>query len=190
MLAFWGNFYRRRLQEGTFILQAKVQSIEAMTDLIARLEAAPAGSRELDGHIALAAGWLVEFTETKESNVHWGFWKWTEPGLYGLSVDTEYHGQEFEVAPHVPHFSTSIDAKLPWEDIVTVMKIPGGFVAEHVENHQCFSGEAHTEPLARRIAALKAREHDRPDSPFRSRPRGLTRPERRSAAGGWVCHSW
>ena len=108
-----------------------------MTDLLARLESAPEGSRETDGDIALSLGWKKR---------HKGWAHWTSPD-----------GAENQ---HVPFFSTSIDAKLPDEDIIEV-KFDGEFWWAWDSRSQTVEGApgmAHTEPLARRIAALRARE--------------------------------
>lgn len=62
-------------------------------------------------------------------------------------------------------FTTSLDAKLPWENIKDVRHNGWGWVAAHYdENGKRYEGEAHTEPLARRIAALKARAIKEPQT--------------------------
>ena len=59
-----------------------------------------------------------------------------------------------------PRHSTSLDAKLPWENIVAVMTDGTVWKATHFDEEQqeYFEAVAHTEPLARRSAALRARE--------------------------------
>lgn len=115
-----------------------------MSDLIAKLEAATEGSRELDRMIG----------------EHLGY-KRIKP----VSFDCWFHPAGFSGA--LPMWTTSIDAALPWENIVSVSRqMDGRWLADH--HHQAgpnivnqFSGIGKTEALARRIAALsgnKARE--------------------------------
>ncbi len=100
-----------------------------MKDLITRLEQVTEGSRDLDVEIVWALG----------------------------------HTNE------IPHYTTSLDAKLPGENIRGVSApAPGegweGTWREFWEAWHCnedgkyFLGKGHTEALARRGAALKARE--------------------------------
>ncbi len=109
-----------------------------MTDikaLIAKLEAAPEGSRELDDAIMLAVG--------AEAIPH-------------IETDDDEHFEVYESC----HYTTSIDAKLPDERIRFSMLLAGG---RHEAEAIDAAGNYHlavaaTEPLARRSAALKARE--------------------------------
>ena len=104
-------------------------------DLIAALEKAEAGSQDLDYRIYKAAVWKL-----------------------GMTTDDEY----------VPPYTTSLDAALPWENIEEVAlhdiveDEPLGMVWEawHVakETGRRTMGAGHTEALARRIAALRARQ--------------------------------
>lgn len=108
-----------------------------MDKLIAELEAATAGSRELDEKIAPYAGWK---RDPRRSD-------WIDPDNPSHAVSS------------VPHYSTSLDAKLPRENIQYVSYNPatGNWGATHVNGKTRVWGLGHTEALARRIAALKAR---------------------------------
>ena len=111
--------------------------------LIAKLVAGE-GSRELDAAVFHAAYPSVEYSDRLEI--------WTYKGEHVL----------------LPHYTTSIDAKLPWENIVemawheVVEGEPLGLVcaAWHETSDGSFirTMGAHTtsEAIARRIAALKA----------------------------------
>ena len=56
------------------------------------------------------------------------------------------------------HYTTSLDAKLPWENIVEVRYRDGKWSAAHKTPEGLIHfGDAKTEVLARRIAALRAR---------------------------------
>ena len=106
------------------------------TDLIARLEAAETGSRELDAKIAQSI-----FPKLQQRAASWY--------IGDIRVDIE-------------PFTTSLDAKLPDENIITVIKTDDEFYVEHAEVDvigritKCHTAEAHTELLARRAAAMKA----------------------------------
>lgn len=127
-----------------------------MEDLIKRLEEATEGSRELDAEIAL----LVGYTHERQSRERRPWWR--DPQGRRIGFDSW--------SDRPPPFSTSLDAKLPWENIVemawheTVPGEPLGEVCEawHLnrETGKRAMGAGHTEPLARRIAALKARSHE------------------------------
>ena len=117
-------------------------SNEEMTDhadLIARLEAATEGSRGLDYRIAEASGWLYRGDEEfKEYGCNW-----FAPGI--------------SKGWQLPLFSTSLDAKLPGEDICEITRLSLNPLRwEAWQFGMEFCGTAHTEALARRIAALKA----------------------------------
>lgn len=92
-----------------------------MTDLIARLEAATEGSRELDKAI------------------------WLEIGESPMKLIL------------CPHYTTSIDAALPGEDIHRVERVQSPTVTWWKAYQGIHIGQGKTEALARRIAALKAR---------------------------------
>ena len=96
-----------------------------LSDLIARLEAATEGSRELDSEIADIVGY-------RHPN---GLMLW-------------------------PRYTTSLDAKLPSENIVSCMWNSENWSALHDfgDDRPLVEGIGKTEALARRIAALKARE--------------------------------
>ena len=109
-----------------------------MTDLLTRLEKATEGSRELDAEI------YEDLTG-----------KHIEP-LEAVSGETIL----WEPMHDVPHYTASLDAKLPWENIVRTWRSEGYWHAEHLneDSYTFFAGRAKTEVLARRIAALRARE--------------------------------
>ena len=105
-----------------------------MSGLIAKLEDAEVGSRELDQ-------------------------------LLGRYIDGLNEGSI--LLPNTLPYTTSLDAKLPWENIIRVRSPtsssrhgPYKWEAFHATDTfgQGFYGEGHTEVLARRIAALNARE--------------------------------
>ena len=122
-----------------------------MTDLkslIAELEQAKEGSRGLDAKIAEDVVW--------------------EEGR-GKHLRTLKRGFYETARSLCEHYTTSLDAKLPGETIIRVKMIaittdnPWGWEAVHSQyglanNSKYFVGRGHTEALARRIAALKARE--------------------------------
>lgn len=113
-----------------------------LTALIAELEAVEEGSRELDADLAEASGNTV---------------KWEQHGD-GSQTPIMWEGARWII---VPHHSSSLDAKLPGENITHIAcqqlegfwqathEGPGGLEDAHI-------GLAKTEPLARRLAALKA----------------------------------
>ena len=109
-----------------------------MSDLIKRLEEATEGSRKLDEAIYVAIGCPYD----------------DDPRYYAF-----LHGD------FPPLYTASLDAKLPWENIAHVhapdwhdAKPPGRWQAAVDVGEGCaVYGYGATEPLARRIAALKAR---------------------------------
>ncbi|MFQ5741956.1 MAG: hypothetical protein ACE5HV_00025 [Acidobacteriota bacterium] len=108
-------------------------------DLIVQLEAAERGSREFDEKITALLG-VAKQVKLKGSDV---LWKWADGTLHC----------------NPPKYTTSLDAALPGENIVSTTKSEHGWAATNLDKHtqaQTF-GNAHTEALARRIAALKAR---------------------------------
>ena len=109
--------------------------------LIEQLEAAEKGSRELDAEIAV---------------VIW-------PRLASMAPDTERgpgHWYDPDVGPtYAENYTTSLDAGLPDENIIYMAFNFGACLWEahqYNEGGFPFVGWAHTEALARRIAALKA----------------------------------
>lgn len=108
-----------------------------MTDPLTRLETEE-GSRELDWSIG-----------------------------YSLPDRPGNMPQEFTVSlvgAWLPHYTTSLDAKLPWENIIRVewlghRKVWKAFQQPESDttDFSLFIGEAKTEVLARRVAALRAR---------------------------------
>ena len=128
----------------------------ALSDLIAKLEAAPEGSRELDAAIAVATfsepygddDLIYARQVDKDDDCAAGtFWRKSRSGA---SLRT------------APYFTTSLDAALPSENIVRVERVYGAVVHEWrawtVLEGEPHEGLGHTEALARRIAALKARK--------------------------------
>lgn len=138
-----------------------------MTDeLIARLEAAEEGSRELDYAVAEVALADMEITYGRgdcritvaEAFAHQRKHKIYSPEYVGRCISPD----------GLPHYTTSLDAKLPWENIEEVALHdvvegePLGTVWEawhrDANTGKRTMGSGRTEVLARRVAALKARE--------------------------------
>lgn len=119
-----------------------------MDELIKRLAETSEGSRELDAEIAKSLGWRLDQYGLQ------GVAKWLAPGENTTQL--------------LPHFTTSIDAKLPWEEkLWWSIHSPNGFPPYDKWEAICctpdgpeFKGEAKTEALARRIACLKARKDE------------------------------
>lgn len=124
-----------------------------MTDLIARLESATEGSRELDAEIGAEVryfsdkaedwmrGWQGPIAPYPEKPGHIACW---------------HTDGRMSVWWSVPRYTTSLDAKLPGEDIVHIYERQDGSWAAINRGSETW-GDGRTEPLARRIAALKAR---------------------------------
>lgn len=124
-----------------------------MTDLaklLSDIESAPEGSRELSDEMLLACGW-------KRDARRKAYWRDTDGRYVGISR---------------PDPSRSLDAKLPGENIA-VMAAPGYLVGRligdvNVGSNELFTavqkggaiGQAHTEPLARRAAAIRGMLED------------------------------
>ena len=120
-----------------------------MTDRIAHLDAATEGGRELDYAIAKETGW--QFYGENEFKEYGLFWREATPDEW----------------KQLPWWTTSLDAALPGENIVSMSFREQGDYAPlgsyytvfhedpHGDRHQ---GEHAVEAIARRIAALKARE--------------------------------
>lgn len=121
-----------------------------MKDLLARLEAAEAGSRELDLEIEKALGYcdLFAWYDEKDGNLYWH-----EHHEFGSTTAAEL------LAGPLHHYTTSLDAAAPGESIRHVMLLADGrWEASALdENGNYHTVEAATEALARRIAALKAK---------------------------------
>ena len=140
-----------------------------LASLIAKLEAAPEGSRELDEQIALATRtWTVWLSKHRR----WNFdspndrhFSWPQSSIPLHDTDTgrkiilsEMPWPGWADEADLPEWSTSLDAALPGENIVEVYHLrSGAWMAVH-QAEVSFEATAATEPLARRIAALKARE--------------------------------
>jgi hypothetical protein len=121
--------------------------VDAVKDLIARLEAAAEGSRELDADIfEVAGGELYKRARVLAA----------EP--CGAPDDTVAKAAR----GYAPRYTTSIDAALPGEDIVFMRKVEDGQGRVWYEAQQSgsfgYTGKHKSEAIARRIAALKARQ--------------------------------
>lgn len=113
-------------------------------DLVARLEAAEGRDLKLNAELAKLAGHKVHSDEL-----------WIE--VHNL-MEPDYAA----LAP-LPDYTGSIDTALPGENIVLVQfgywRIGAGWRAIHADkNKNPTEAIAHTEALARRLAALKARD--------------------------------
>lgn len=112
-----------------------------MTDLqalISKLEQVEEGGRELDLQIERMIVGSVPL-----------HWRVGSGGVILSGFD--------DVSESVPRYTTSIDAKLPGENIHGTQRLPGGWRAYHCdEDGNSAYAFAKTEPLARRLAALKA----------------------------------
>jgi len=107
-----------------------------MKNLIEKLEAAPEGSRELDLDIFLVLNTRLRFTRKELADEH------------------------SKLLMGVEHWTTSIDAKIPWENIWLVVCGDDGFWSAMTINPsgRNTEGHGHTEALARRVTALKVHE--------------------------------
>lgn len=121
-----------------------------MNDLIAKLEAAEAGSRELDLEIEKALGYCdpSAWYDEKDGNL-----SWHEYREFGSTIAAEL------LAGPLHHYTTSLDAALPGEKIVYagIYDDKGIWRAVHRDENGEATAFAHTEALARRIAALKGK---------------------------------
>jgi hypothetical protein len=126
-----------------------------LTALIAKLKAAPEGSRELDEAIATAIGYV------RDANVE-GCW-FSLRGELADQINAPY-----ELNP-LPPFTTSRDAALPGEEIVKVERFTMGMGDMARPFWRAWAngsdvqviGCGKTEPLARRAAALRAIQYER-----------------------------
>ncbi len=122
--------------------------------LVRELEGVEEGSREMDGKIHEALGkcphWETEYFAVQD-----------DTGFQCKSCKESY---VHTLGRDVPHYSASLDAKLPWENIVYVRQCGKSlWYAVHEEykpTHRKIEGRAKTEPLARRIAALRAKPEE------------------------------
>ena len=125
-------------------------------ELIAALESAEEGSREINAKIAVHI-WFPDYRFPKQI-LNRKPEDWQE--AWGRLTHDGTGGE----AP-LPAYSTSLDAKLPEENIenvskVSVVETSPIWSAWHVERKpngmiNAFEGRAKTEALARRLAALK-----------------------------------
>lgn len=120
--------------------------------LIERLEAATEGSRELDTDIHEAIG--------KCAHRKWEYYCVED----GNSFDSGHSCASCRIDMtdrncEIPLYTTSLDARLPGENITQMINRGDAFLAHNLtEDERLTIGVGRTEPLARRIAALKARE--------------------------------
>lgn len=116
-----------------------------MRNLIAKLEAATEGSRELDAEI-----WALEPCVEPDCL----------PDVKMRVIERMLGGGDDS---ECPHYTTSLDAALPGEDIVFMRLIHDGkgrwYEAQQSGSYS-WTGKHKSEALARRIAALKARMAD------------------------------
>lgn len=120
---------------------------KATKSLIKKLEAAAEGSRELDAEIFLECDdYGLEIQEhLKQPMAHYTREGWIAC-VAGQSAVT-------------PHYTTSLDAKLPDENIIEMSWDEDDCSAWHITKDGTLSeGRAPTEALARRIAVLKGGE--------------------------------
>lgn len=133
-----------------------------LKDLIERLEAAEEGSRELDCLIHAAVVNPDIMTDP-------GDYQGERPVRYTpLSEIASGWGQEWRDLADLaqaPHYTTSLDAALPGENIVWLICLSDGrrtWEAGHEDpentdpDHGITYATARTEPLARRLAYLKS----------------------------------
>ena len=123
-----------------------------MNDLIARLEAAEEGSPELDAEI-----WC-NLNEKRLKRV-WVHPHWNYPhDIQVMFTEPPKRKERPSREGDVLYYTTSRDASLPGEDIRTVIMLGDGRWEAHAldKNGDYQIGEANTEALARRAAALKA----------------------------------
>lgn len=109
--------------------------------LLARVEAAPEGSRELDAELFFAA--------------HPEYWVTALETMPAIDV----YPRSVSMLAGLPHYTTSLDTALPGENIVRVEYFSHRkqWAAVHsVKPGHGVWAIAHTEPLARRAAALRA----------------------------------
>ena len=128
-----------------------------MTDLIARLEAASEGSRELSDEVARGLGWTTEQVEDM----------WCNPVKIWLNPQKQY----MRSLTFAPDFTRSIDAAITavpggfgWEISVYATLTPKAIVwdADIRDQGPLFEqASASTAPLALCAAALKARMENR-----------------------------
>ena len=144
--------------------------IESIRKLIADLEAAPVGSRELDALI-----WAeLDNRDVRQNQNNLILAKSRiaphDECLLG-TVDPGELSSNFQIAGHTPpisHYTTSLDAKLPGEDIYKMLHIlyprPGTYRCLDGRSPPApalytdkYCGVHKSEPIARRLAALKAK---------------------------------
>lgn len=110
--------------------------------LLDRLQSASEGSRELDFEIYAAKENCKVFSTAHN-------WLWQMKAADGRVRIVN--------AVDIPDYTTSLDAKLPGEDIVHVYERSDGRWAA-IQRHGEEWADANTEVLARRCAILKAKE--------------------------------
>ncbi len=116
-----------------------------LTTLLAEIEAAPEGNRDLDVWVHFTV--FPEVAQRSELPVHDD----VESGCYWERIGV---GHSLRTTPC---YTTSLDAKLPGENIVEVKRIGLKWMAIHegLESGDWFRVEAHTMCLAMRAAAIR-----------------------------------
>ena len=131
---------------------------------IAELEAATEGSHDLDRAVVIALGWTTGLTKHPNSREFPPFPRGKVTTVWFDENGIERGAACFERS--IRPYTTSLDAKLPGENIIMVSEqhAPEGQPCKWVAVQRYPKGTyghaaiAHTEPLARRIAALRARK--------------------------------
>jgi len=128
-----------------------------LSAIIARLEAAEAGSRELDAHVEVAAR-AFEAAKTGLAREHWAVWRANSSGIIGDDA-TQYASEPV---------TTSLDAALalaervlPGKEWMLVKSTEGGETSFHAligPDSLGRAGEAASAALALCIAILRAKQ--------------------------------
>lgn len=140
-----------------------------MPDLATQLEAATEGSRKLDCFLADGLGWH----SANPAFEYVRYWRQFDPKNHAYESISWSPPDDWGGGPwgtKLPHYTTSIDAKLPDENIVSVswedaydwggVVIGKHWVAVHFSDPETYAGSHRTsEAIARRIAALKAMDN-------------------------------
>lgn len=114
--------------------------------LIKRLEALTEPSREMDAEISRACG--IEARDVLDK---------VKPTNFECRVGWLHRPEGQSHWTPLPHYTGSIDAALPDEYIFALHRFTDSYFATALSrNGICYKGEAKTEAIARRIAALKA----------------------------------
>lgn len=152
-----------------------------MKDLIEKLEQASEGSRTLDGELWLAIneppaslrgayGVMLHAPDCRRNpnaspaGCTCGAATYNDNAPWVRGFIAAKGAEDYPCQHLVPRWTTSLDAALPYEDVVQVKRLtyghPDGDKWEAVHKYDSLgvtAGVGRTETLARRIAALKAR---------------------------------